>query len=169
MNEKSLQAPVEQLNECRQASQSTSERITAALIQSIRGIVESSGATAVFVYADAMAGNELPLPDELRERVFYISRTHNEQREQEERGTRFIRVPNVGMTRLGQMKMAVFLAFSKGLVSRGDVIVCLTGMSATGTLDTLVITEVGQESEEFTSTVADDRLPNGVLPQVVDG
>jgi hypothetical protein len=106
--------------------QATSNRITSALIGNISGIVQSSGATAVFVYADALAGEELPLPRELRTKVFYVSRTQSEQQEQEDRGTRFVRVPNVNMTRLGQIKMAVFLALSKGLVRRGDIIVCLT-------------------------------------------
>ncbi|REJ66376.1 MAG: hypothetical protein DWQ31_15030 [Planctomycetota bacterium] len=147
---------------------STSQRITAALIENIRGVVESCRATAVFVYADAMAGEELPLPPELREKIFYISRTQSEQQEQQERGTPFIRVPNVNMTRLGQVKMAVFLALAKGLVNRGDVIVCLTGMSASENLDTLIVTEVGRDTEFFSAVGSEGRLPEGVLPQVIE-
>jgi DNA integrity scanning protein DisA with diadenylate cyclase activity len=147
---------------------STQQRITAALIENTRGVVQSSGATAVFVYADAVSGEELPLPDELRDKVFYISRTRGEQQEQEDRGTPYIRVPNVNMTRLGQVKVAIFLALSRGLVNRGDIIVCLTGISTTGTLDTLLITEVGSESEIFSSTGGEDHLPENVLPQVVE-
>ena len=147
---------------------STPQRISHALIGSIQDIVEACGATAVFVYADAMSGEELPLPDELKDKIYYISKTPDEQQEQEDRGTAFIRVPNVNLTRLGQVKIAVFLALAKGFVHRGDIIVCLTGMPASGTLDTLIITEVGRESEMFSSMQGDDNLPEGVLQQTVE-
>lgn len=64
--------------------------------------------------------------------------------------------------------MAVFLALSQGLVRRGDVIVCLTGISSSGTLDTLIISEVGRESEIFLSADSEAPLPSGLQPQVVE-
>jgi DNA integrity scanning protein DisA with diadenylate cyclase activity len=60
---------------------------------------------------------------------------------------RFIRVPDVPLPRLGQVKIAVFTALMNGMVSRGDLVVCLSGLAASGTLDTLVVTEVGSEFE----------------------
>lgn len=145
-----------------------SQRITSALVENVPQIAAACGATAVFVYADAMEGEELPLPPELKDKVFYISKTPSEQEEQEERGTHFIRVPNVSLTRMGQVKIAIFLALSRGIVHRGDVIVCLTGMPASSKLDTLLITEVGTESEMFASPRGEEELPAGVLPQVVE-
>lgn len=143
-------------------------RITSALVNNVERIAEACDAAAVFVYADALDGHELPLPAALKEKVIYVSKTRFEQEAQEERGTRFIRVPNVSLTRLGQVKIAVFLALSRGIVHRGDIIVCLTGVPASGTLDTLVITEVGAESEIFASPRGEEQLPLGILPQVVE-
>lgn len=146
---------------------SPSNRITTALLRSLADIVESSGATAIFVYADAVGQGELPLPEKFRDRVYYIFRSDIEQSQQEER-TRFIRVPDVAMTRVGQVKMAVFLALSRGFVRRGDVIVCLTGVSSSGSLDSIIITEVGRESEIFASAPGETQLPENISPQVVE-
>jgi hypothetical protein len=75
-------------------------------------------------------------------KVFFVTKTPRQEKQQEEKGTRFIRVPDVPLSRLGQVKIAVFMALTKGLVSRGDIVVCLSGFTASGTLDTLVVTEV---------------------------
>lgn len=148
--------------------QSRSERLTAALINHVEGIAQECDATAIFVYADALEGEELHLPPELQEKVYYISKTAAEQQEQQERGKKFLRVPNVKLTRLGQVKIAIFLGLSRGILKKGDVIVSLTGMAASGTLDTLMIMEVGREFEMFSSTGDDGYLPPNVSPEVVE-
>ncbi len=145
-----------------------SARITNALITHLSNIAEACGATAVFVYADALEGEPLELPPELEERVYYVSKTTAEQEEQQERGTRFIRVPNVNLTRLGQVKIAVFLGLARGIIRRGDVIVCLTGAPASGALDTLFVTEVGAEFEMFSLPDEGSYLPVGVSAEVVE-
>ncbi|MBW3596301.1 MAG: diadenylate cyclase [Planctomycetes bacterium] len=148
--------------------ETTSRRICRALVENLKAVVESSGAAAIFVYADALAGEQLPLPAELREKVIYIAKTQAEQRELEERGARFLRVPNVALSRMGQVKIAVFLALSRKLVRRGDIAACLTGLPASGALDTLIITEVGAETEMFASQPGEESLPKGLLPEVVE-
>lgn len=146
---------------------SHSNRITTALLQSLADIVQSSGATAIFVYADAVGHDDLPLLEAFQDKVYFIFRSSIGRNQQLE-CTRLIRVPDVAMTRLGQVKMAVFLALSRGLVQRGDIIVCLTGVSSSGSLDSIIITEVGRESEIFASASGETRLPNNILPQVVE-
>ena len=117
--------------------------ITRSLVTQVGSIVASCGASAVLVYADALDEDGLSLLEGFRCKVFCVTKTPR----QEEKGTHFIRVPDVPLSRLGQVKIAVFMALTKGLVSRGDIVVCLSGFTASGTLDTLVVTEVGSEFE----------------------
>lgn len=144
----------------------TSRRITSALANYLSAIVEACDARAVFIYADALGCEELSLPMELESKVFYISRSGTPPREHDQ-GRRLIRIPNVNLTRLGLIKMCLFLTWSQGVVRRGDVVVCVTGVSDSGRLDTLVVTEVGQENEVL-ATRGEERLPPDVLPQVVE-
>lgn len=123
------------------------DRITASVVKPLVDLVRDSGATALFVYVDALSGEELTLPDDVADKVFYVAKTVAEDRRQVERRARHIRVPNVSLTRTGQVKVAVLLALSRGLIHHGDVIVCVSGLSGSGTLDTIFVVEVGREFE----------------------
>jgi DNA integrity scanning protein DisA with diadenylate cyclase activity len=59
-------------------------------------------------------------------------------------------VPAVNLTRMGQIKMAMMLSFSRRFIQPGDRFVFLTGL-AKGKLDTLMVMEVGREYEMFQS------------------
>ena len=61
-----------------------------------------------------------------------------------------VRIPSVQLTRIGQIKMAVMLSFSKRLLIPGERFVYLTGLEK-GNLDTMMVMEVGREYEIFQS------------------
>jgi len=142
-----------------------SERITKALTKHICSIADECGATAVLVYADALDSLELP---ELGDRVYFISKTAQEESEQVPHGANLIRVPNVKLTRFGQVKIAILLGLARGIIQRGDVILCLTGPPASGALDTLFVTEVGTEFELFSTSQQETFVPSGVSAEVVE-
>jgi len=121
--------------------------ITKSLVAHVGSIVAACGARAVLVYADALGEEELSLLEGFGCEVFCVTKMPQQEKQRENKRTRFIQVPNVPLSRLGQVKIAVFMALTKDLVSRGDLVVCLSGFAASGTLDTLVVTEVGNEFE----------------------
>lgn len=59
-----------------------------------------------------------------------------------------VRLPEVDLTRTGQIKMAAMMGFSKRQLHLGDRLVFLTGLSH-GKLDTMMLMQVGQEYEMF--------------------
>jgi len=145
----------------------SAEDITQAMIEHVVGIAELSDASAIFVYVDALQEKALPLPDRLASKVYYVTRTVREDQEERHRGTEFIRVPNVPLSRMGQVKVAIFLALSRGLVKAGDTVVFLSGLASSGTLDTLIVTQVGREYEIFSAS-RDMSLPEGIRSEVVE-
>ena len=122
--------------------------MTRSLLQHAAELANDTNAAAVFVYADALPREDWEPPDGLRTRLLLVTRTVEETQELEGQGHKVIRVPAVNMTRLGQVKMAVLLALSRDLLKPGDAIICLAG-AAPGTLDMLLVTEVGREYEMF--------------------
>jgi len=146
----------------------SANRITQALIESAWPMAKACNAKAIFVYADALQGGELPLPEVLRQMVYYVSKTPGQENAQKDRGTRHLRVPDVPLTRLGQVKIATFLALSRGLIKRGDVVVFLAGVAASGTLDTVMVTEVGREFEMLSTTKDETGTPSNVDAAVVE-
>jgi len=58
-----------------------------------------------------------------------------------------ILLPDVHLTRDGYMKLGFLEGISKGLLSKGDVVVCVGGQPEKGYMDTIMILRVGDESE----------------------
>ena len=63
-----------------------------------------------------------------------------------------LRIPDVPLGRINQIKMAVIQALSKGLVKKGDKWVCLSGIPQSKSLDNLLILEFGKEFEIISSS-----------------
>ena len=78
-----------------------------------------------------------------------------------------LRIPDVPLGRINQIKMAIIQALSKGLVKKGDKWVCLSGIPQSKVLDNLLILEFGTEFE----MIASSDLPvisEIVMPEVFD-
>jgi diadenylate cyclase len=78
-----------------------------------------------------------------------------------------LRIPDVPLGRINQIKMAIIQALSKGLVKKGDKWVCLSGIPQSKVLDNLLILEFGMEFE----MIASSDLPvisEIVMPEVFD-
>jgi DNA integrity scanning protein DisA with diadenylate cyclase activity len=78
-----------------------------------------------------------------------------------------VRVPDIPMTRAGQIKVATLVAAVEGLVHVGDRILWLTGVDGSNTIDTVIVLDLGTEIEMF-STAAADPLPTDVKPAVFE-
>ena len=142
--------------------------ITRSLVTQVGAIVASCGARAILVYADALKKDGLSLLKGFPCEVFCVTKTARQEGQHQEKGTSFIRVPDVPLSRLGQVKIAVFMALTKGLVSRGDIVVCLSGFTASGTLDTLIVTEVGSEFEMLAPLEPEEEPSVDSGPEVIE-
>ncbi|MBN1360865.1 MAG: diadenylate cyclase [Sedimentisphaerales bacterium] len=142
--------------------------ITSSLVRHVTDIVRSCDAAALFVYVDALEGHELALDPSLKTKVYCVTKAAPPEATAPDICAQCLRVPDVPLTRMGRVKIAVFLALSRGLVKQGDRIVFLTGLAANKTLDTIIVTEIGRESEIF-SCGADlaGTLPD-ILPEVIE-
>lgn len=63
-----------------------------------------------------------------------------------------LRLPDLPLGRINQIKMAILQALSKGLVQKGEKWVCLSGMPQSKALDSLLILEFGKEFEILSSS-----------------
>jgi len=63
-----------------------------------------------------------------------------------------LRIPDIHLGRINQLKMAIIQALSKGMVKKGDKWVCLSGIPKSKALDNLIILEFGKEFEIISSS-----------------
>lgn len=151
-----------------EAERDSAQPITESLLQHVPSIVETCGAAALFVYIDAMDDRALSFDLSVKARVFCVTRAPLAEAEARLGGVLCLRVPNVPLTRIGQVKIALFLALSRGLIKYGDRVVFLSGPAATKTLDTIIVTDIGREYEMFSSgSELADASPR-ILPEVIE-
>lgn len=121
--------------------------------------------SAILVYADVFPGGE--------ERERFIERAKPRKlclvtRKKDfasPEGVEVIQVPEIKLTRLGQIKVAVLIGVARGLFSHEDVLVCLSGVAESGYLDALFIFDLDKEFETFALVQLED-LKEIVRPEV---
>lgn len=141
--------------------------ISGSLLNHVGAIARECNASTLFVYVDALAGAEFDLPESDLE-VIYVTRTPAEDEHQERLGHHFLHVPDVPLTRIGRIKIAVLLAVYRGLIRKNDTIVFLSGVAGSGVLDTLSILQVGRELELFLVPESAESLSPQVRPEVLE-
>jgi DNA integrity scanning protein DisA with diadenylate cyclase activity len=74
-------------------------------------------------------------------------------------------IPNVNLTRVGIIKIAIAKGIVLGFFKKGDKIVCLSGVPKFGYADSIFVIDVGKEFEILTSDFINDIIEN-VRPEV---
>ena len=125
--------------------------LSRSVVQHAHSLARQIGARAVLTYADAIGGG-----DELRQllgavnfRTILITRSIETPPRPDYGDSTWVTVPDVHMTRTGQVKMALLSCLAKGVLQAGDRVVCLTGIDGSSTIDTLMVLDLGTEPELF--------------------
>ncbi len=142
--------------------------VTSSLVRHAHAIAREVGARAVLLSADVLEEEEdlAGLLEDVGFRVILVTR-HATFRAPEGRDDlcQVVRVPDIAMTRAGQIKVATLVAAAEGLIRQGDRIVCVTGLDRSNTIDTVIVLDLGQELEMFGGSTAEP-LPADVTPAV---
>lgn len=123
-------------------------------------------ANALLVCVDVI--NDLTLiMDEIKKDIGFIivSREDEEISEEIKKNAQVLYIPNVNLTRVGKIKIAIAKGIVLGILKRGDKVVCLSGVPKFGYTDSIFVIDVGKEFEILTSDFISDVLEN-VRPEV---
>ena len=107
------------------------------------------------------------LPEDAMRSVRFIMVT-TEDEAIPEKLTKYVQkldVPNVNLTRVGKIKIAIAKGIVSGLFKKGDKIVCLSGVPKFGYADSIFFIDVGREFEILTSDFIND-VVEAVQPEV---
>ena len=140
------------------------------MVRHAHAIAREVGARVVLLYADVVEDDK-DLADLIQDvdfRVILVSRRAG-FRAPEGWGEMcsIVSVPDITMTRSGQIKVAMLVAAAESLIRMGDRIICLTGIDGSGTIDTIIVLDLGIELEMFAESTADP-LPPDVTPAVFE-
>jgi diadenylate cyclase len=139
---------------------------TQVLLDSAARILGKTGAEAIMVYADSLPGIEVIKDLPGKPKVILVSKNPSLKAPDYECILGMIAVPAFSFARMDQIKLATVVGLARGVLAKGQKIVCLTGVAGSGSLDTLMVLEIGAEFEIFGGH-AGDFLSSDVHPEVL--
>jgi diadenylate cyclase len=137
--------------------------LTRSLIRHAHAIAREVGAKAVLLYADVIEEEEelAGLIQDVDFRVILVTRRPNFVPPPGwDELCKVVRVPDLKMTRAGQIKVALLVAAAQGLIKPTEKIVCTTGIDRSGRIDTILVLELGTEIELLAGLAAEPLPPD---------
>jgi len=107
------------------------------------------------------------LPEDVKKSIHFILVTQENENlpEMLAKYVRKLDVPNVNLTRMGKIKIAIAKGIVSGLLKRNDKIICLSGVPKFGYADSIFFIDAGKEFEILTYDFISD-IVEAVEPEV---
>jgi len=135
------------------------------IMESACKIASQIKAKAILLYADMAADLPTSPDDKPCYEIILITKGDGEIPEKFKDSLTVLNVPNVHLTRVGQIKIAITKGIATGLFKKGDKLVCLSGVPKFGYVDSMFVIDVGKEFEILTLENITD-ITDGVYPEV---
>jgi diadenylate cyclase len=134
-------------------------------------MAEQVGARALFVSADLMP--QLRALDASKHSfdIYLVAQDVEHMIPPDARVCKLLRVPNIPVGRVGKIKVAMVMAASRNLLKVGDRVVCVSGLPEAGMLDTIIVMQVGTETEVMSTVGIGDfakQVKAGVFDTVLE-
>jgi DNA integrity scanning protein DisA with diadenylate cyclase activity/mannitol/fructose-specific phosphotransferase system IIA component (Ntr-type) len=148
--------------------QAQQNRVNKLMIREAEHVAKGAGCSATMVFGDTFIGGIEPgflLP---RGKTILVTRNPVEADEDGSKFTDAIQVRSFSSSRMAQLRSALLVALTRGLISFNDRICCVGGITGSNQFDTIVIAETEREFQTLLSGRASDLLPEDVKPEVLE-
>ncbi len=134
-------------------------------------MAERIGARAVFVSAElvpqlrALDASKRPFD------IYLVTQDADRLVPPDVEACKLLKVPNIPVGRVDKIKVAMVMAASRSLLKAGDRVVCVSGLPEANVLDSIVVVQVGTETEVMTTAEIGDfarRMKAGVFDTVLE-
>lgn len=142
-------------------------KVNRVLLQAAEKIARGAGCRTVMVFGDAFTGGfDAPKWAPLLKTVL-VTRNLAEAEDHPGRYSDTIQVRSFSNQRLAQLRSAVLVALTRGLIKFSDHVCCVGGIAGSNQFDTVVVVDVEKEFQTLLTGHA-DLLPEDVKPEVLE-
>jgi len=141
------------------------------VIDNAFAMAERVGARAVFVSADLLPPMRTLDASKRPFDIYLVAHDLGQLVPPDARACKVLKVPNIPVGRVGKIKVAMVMAASRNLLKVGDRLVCVSGLPEANMLDTIMVMQVGTETEVLTTTEIGDfakKMKAGVFDTVLE-
>ena len=142
-------------------------RVNRTVLREAAQIARGSGCNGLMVFGDTFSGHfEVPKWKPALKTIL-VSRNLAEAEDHPGRFSDTIQVRSFSTQRMAQLRSAVLVALTRGLISFSDRICCVGGIAGNNQFDTIVVVDVEKEFQPLLTGHA-DLLPSDVKPEVLE-
>jgi diadenylate cyclase len=142
-------------------------RVNRVILRESEKIAVGSGCTGLMVFGDTFDGAFKAPKWASKLKTLLVSRTAAEGEDRPGKFDDTIQVRSFSSQRMAQLRSAVLVGITRGLITVNDRICCVGGLAGSNQFDTIVILDVEKEFSTLLTGHA-DLLPPDVKPEVLE-
>jgi DNA integrity scanning protein DisA with diadenylate cyclase activity/mannitol/fructose-specific phosphotransferase system IIA component (Ntr-type) len=147
--------------------QAQQNRVNRLMIREAERVAHGAGCRALLVFGDTFIGGIEAgvLPSKLK--TILVTRNAIESSEDRKEFEEMIQVRSFSNQRMAQLRSAILVALTRGVIAFTDRVCCVGGMTGSNQFDTLVVVDIEREFQTLL-TGPNDLLPPDVKPEVLE-
>ncbi|MEY4938413.1 MAG: hypothetical protein RIQ93_148 [Verrucomicrobiota bacterium] len=143
-------------------------RVNRLMFREAERVAQGAECSAIVVFGDTFVGGVQSGVLKSKLKTILVTRTALETSDDEKDYTETIQVRSFSNQRLGQLRSAMLVALTRGVVTFTDRICCVGGITGSNQFDTLVVVDIEREFQTLLTGSTADLLPHDVKPEVLE-
>ncbi len=151
------------------AVEAQQNRVNRLMFRQAERIASGAACNAIVIFGDTFIGGLQPGVLRSSLKTILVTRTALELGDDDDRAfTETIQVRSFSNQRLAQLRSAMLVALTRGIVKFTDRICCIGGITGSNQFDTLVVVDIEREFQTLLTGSTADLLPADVKPEVLE-
>jgi diadenylate cyclase len=151
------------------AVEAQQNRVNRLMFRQAERIASGAACNAIVIFGDTFIGGLQPGVLRSSLKTILVTRTALELGDDDDRAfTETIQVRSFSNQRLAQLRSAMLVALTRGILKFTDRICCIGGITGSNQFDTLVVVDIEREFQTLLTGSTADLLPADVKPEVLE-
>lgn len=147
--------------------QAQQNRVNRLMIREAERVARGAGCSALMVFGDTFIGGIEAGALASKLKTILVTRNPIESGEDQKEFTEMIQVRSFSNQRMAQLRSAILVALTRGVIAFTDRVCCVGGMTGSNQFDTLIVVDIEREFQTLL-TGPNDLLPGDVKPEVLE-
>lgn len=150
------------------AVEAQQNRINRLMFREAERVARGADCSSIVVFGDTFIGGIQPGVLRSKLKTILVTRTALEISDDDKEFNETIQVRSFSNQRLAQLRSAMLVALTRGIVTFTDRICCVGGITGSNQFDTLVVVDIEREFQTLLTGSTADLLPEDVKPEVLE-
>jgi DNA integrity scanning protein DisA with diadenylate cyclase activity/mannitol/fructose-specific phosphotransferase system IIA component (Ntr-type) len=148
--------------------QAQQNRVNRLMLREAARVARGAACDALMVFGDTFIGGVDRATFASQLKTILVTRNPIEPGDDERDFAETIQVRSFSNQRMAQLRSAILVALTRGVLKFTDRICCLDGMTGSNQFDTLVVVDIEREFQTLLTGQTADLLPADVKPEVLE-